>query len=96
MPSSFFNSLIDVEGRGAARTGLRAFGSMLIRAFRDKRDLECVNQVIRLIINSASENLLEGFSINVDLDNTQHPTITIITQQSIWPVELDFQGIVEY
>ena len=88
--------LIDVEGRGAARIGQRSFGSMLVRAFRDKRDLECVNQVIRLIINSASENLLDRYSSDVDLDNAQHPTIKIITQQNIWPVDLDFQGIEEY
>ena len=88
--------LIDVEGRGAARIGQRLFGSMLVRAFADKRDLECVNQVIQLIINSASENLFGKISSNVDLDNAQHPTVKIITQQNTWPVDLDFQGIVEY
>ena len=88
--------LIDVEGRGAARIGQSSFGSMLIRAFRDKRDLECVNQFIRLTINSASENLLGYVSSYVDLDNAQHPTIKIITQQNIWPVDLDFHGIVEF
>ena len=87
--------LIDVEGRGAARIGRLWFGSVLISALKDERDLEFVNQVIHLIINNASENLLGGVSSQVDLDNTQHPTIKLITQQNIWPVDLDFQGIVE-
>ena len=87
--------LIGVEGRGAARIEQGWFRSVLIGAFEEKRDLECVNQVIHLILNNASENLLGGVSSRVDLDNAQHPTIKLITQQNIWPVDLDFQGIVE-
>lgn len=94
--TKLFQFLVDVEGRGAARIGRWSFRYILMNVLRDTRDFELPNQFIHLIISNASENLLGGISSYVDLDNAQHPTIKIIIQQNIWPVDLDFQGIVEF